>query len=163
MKRNYLLTGLCALLLCAFAACSTVKGLTNADKKGFTGTWTLSNISFDGIPANTKFKATVFDDVSYTCLSNSTWTLPGNGNGSYSVSSSDAECNPGVRNIVWSVEKAGNVSYFQFKHAEGGVKPKNITTGYRMEVSAVTATTLTLRSPINFEGNTVYIIYNFVK
>jgi hypothetical protein len=163
MKRNYLLSALAALFLIGIAACSTVKGLTNADKKGFTGNWTLTSITFDGMPANTKFKATVFDDVPYSCLTNSSWNLPGNGNGSYTVNATDAECGAGTRTIVWSIQNDNGIQYFQFKRVDGGVKAKTVTSGYRMQVSSVTDNSMILRSPVDFEGKNVYIVYNFTK
>lgn len=151
-----------AIALTVYAACSSSKGAAaTAPKSAFNGTWTLNNINFEGISANTKFKATVFDDVAYSCLQGSSWNLPNNGKGSYTVNASGMECAPGERQIYWSVQKEGNQQYFQFKRLETDVKAKNVTTGYRMEVANIGDNNMQLRSPINFEGKTIYIIYNF--
>ena len=160
---SYLVALLLTVMAITYTACGPTKGITNSDKKGFPGTWTLNNIHFEGMPDNTKFKATVFDDVPYTCLQNSQWNLPSNGKGSYVVNSSAADCIAGERFIFWSIEKSGDIQYFQFKRVDGGVKPKSVTTGYRMEVGSLTETTMQLRSPLNFEGRTVYIVYDFSK
>jgi hypothetical protein len=146
-----------------FTACSTTKGVLGTDRKGVKGTWTLNNIRFDGISANTKFKATVFDDVTYTCLQNSTWDLPNSGKGSYTITDGGADCAAGQRFILWSLQKDGDIQYFQFKHVDGGVKPKNVTTGYRMEITSLSDNTMQLRSPVSFEGKTIYIVYDFSR
>ncbi|BAV04413.1 hypothetical protein SAMN05421788_110142 [Filimonas lacunae] len=160
---KYLFIAFIAFVSVAFTACGPTKGITNSEKWGYSGTWFLNNIHFEGIPAGTKFKATVFDDVPYSCLQGSQWNLQSNGKGSYVVNASASECIAGERFIFWSTEKSGQSQYFQFKRVDGGVKPKNVTTGYRMEVSALNQTSMQLRSPINFEGNTVYIVYDFSK
>ena len=127
------------------------------------GNWILNNVSFDGLPANTKFTATVFDDVPYTCLQGSVWNLPNNGNGSYTISAPGNDCSAGTRNIYWSVTSINGVANLQFKRTDNGAKPKSITEGYRMEVSDNSATSMTLRAPVDFEGKTVYIVYSFSK
>jgi hypothetical protein len=160
---KYLVIALMAIVSVAFTACGPTKGITNSEKRGYSGTWILNNIHFEGIPAGTKFKATVFDDVPYSCLQGSQWNLPANGKGSYVVGSGASECTPGERFIFWSTEKTGSSQFFQFKRVDGGVKPKNVTTGYRMEVSGLNETSMQLRSPINFEGTSVYIVYDFSK
>lgn len=160
---RYLVILVMMVVSLTYTACGPTKGITNSEKRGYSGTWVLNNIHFEGMPAGAKFKATVFDDVTYTCLQGSQWNLPASGKGSYVVNSGGADCVPGERFIFWSTEKVNDVQYFQFKRVDGGVKPKNVTTGYRMEVSGLNETAMQLRAPINFEGTNVYIVYDFSK
>lgn len=163
-KYARVLTVACMILgIAVFAACSSSKGNAGASRSAYTGNWTLNNISFDGISSSTKFKATVFDDVAYSCLQGSSWSLPNNGQGSYTVNSSGPECASGLRQIYWSLQKDGSQQYFQFKRLDGDVKAKNVTAGYRMEVTSIGDNNMQLRSPVNFEGRTIYIIYDFSR
>lgn len=142
-------------------ACSPSKTSSpDGGKVNLKGTWTISDISPEGITG--KVKITVFDDASYTCYIGSQWNLVPNGNGSYTVPSS-GDCMGGQRNIYWSVQTIGGVKYFQFKNLGTGVKPSKVTEGYRLEIKSLTANSMQLQSAVNFEGKTAYINYTFTR
>ncbi|NML21560.1 hypothetical protein HHL16_11785 [Pseudoflavitalea sp. G-6-1-2] len=163
MKRIKLLTAASlSLLVLLFTACSPSRVASpEGAKVDLKGTWTVSNISLDGI-SEKGFKVTVFDDALYQCYMGSQWNLIANGNGSYTVPAS-GDCTGGQRNIYWSVQNISGAKYFQFKNLGTGVKPNRVTDGYRLEMQSLTANQMLLRSAVNFEGKTVYINYTFTR
>jgi len=147
------------------ASCSNSKNAAStANRTDVKGTWVLDNISYDGIPQGQKVKLTLLDEGDENCLKGSTWVLPNNGNGTYTIAQSDASgCTPGERNIVWSYRQENGQTIFQYKRLPGGVKPKNITDGYKFNIVSATDANLSLRSSVPFEGSTIYINYSFSK
>jgi hypothetical protein len=106
----------------------------------------------------------LLDEGDENCLKGSTWVLPNNGNGTYTIAQSDASgCTPGERNIVWSYRQENGQTIFQYKRLPGGVKAKNITDGYKFNIVSATDANLSLRSSVPFEGSTIYINYSFSK
>ena len=148
-----------ALFATFFFSCSSGHKISGIN---LNGNWVLNSITFDGLPQDTKFTATVFDDVPYSCFNGSTWSFPNNGNGSYTINSSDATCNAGTRNIYWSVVNNSGTNYLQFKILNGAAA-KKVTSGYQMQITSVTATSMVLSSPVDFEGKSISIIYGFSK
>ncbi len=146
-------------------SCSSSKQVTSsvAQREDVKGTWVLNTITYDGLPAGQKVKITLLDEGTDACLTGSTWVLPNNGNGSYTLNSSAAGCMPGQRNIVWSYQKNGDQAIFQYKILPGGIKPKNVTDGYRFKLVSASETAMQLQSEVSFEGKPVYINYSFSK
>lgn len=139
------------------AACTSTKNMGNmkATAKNLTGTWTVSNISVD-LPAD--FKVTnVFDEAPYQDFKGSTWNLIRNGNGSFSLTNGKKE------NIYWSIYNRGDTAQFQFKKLNG-MKPKNVESGYRLQIENITDSAFVAKSPVDLgNGNTGYISYTFSK
>lgn len=161
MKKYTLLSAiLFAIAATVFVACSSS---TKLARSNFTGNWTVTDVQFEGIPANTKIKSQAFDDVPASCFKGSTWSLPNNGYGSYTIQSTQDGCTTGTRQIIWSYDQINGVNYFQFKKLDGTTKAKNVAEGYRVEMSNVMANSFTLRSPVSFEGQTITIVYYFSK
>ncbi|WEK34385.1 MAG: lipocalin family protein [Candidatus Pseudobacter hemicellulosilyticus] len=162
MKKMKFLSAAFLLLAASFSACSPSKvASTEGGNVNIRGTWTVSNVDVEGVSKN-GLRVTVFDDALYTCYVGSTWNLAPNGNGTYSVPASGQDCTGGERKIYWSMQNADGVRYFQFKNI-GDNKAKNVTDGYRLEVRSLTASSMQLQSPVNFEGKTVYIVYSFTR
>jgi hypothetical protein len=159
MKNLLLLMLLAVAFIVAASGCSSshkVQG-TNVE-----GTWTLNNVDVEGANITPRTKITLFDDVNYTCFNGSTWKLPSNGNGTYTVSAT-GDCAAGDRTIVWSIFNTNGVDYVQFKRTGGGVKAKTIDAGYRMEVTNASENAMVLRAPINIEGRSGFLVYRFSK
>ncbi len=153
--------GVASLLL---SACASQKGTVTAASmdKQVRGKWVLNTVTFDGLPSNAKV-TTVFSDIPYKCLEGSTWNLPSNNYGSYSISSTATGCTPGTQNIVYSVLNQGGVIMIQFKELLTGVKAKNVTEGYRMELASANNASMVWRAPVTYEGKTAYVVYSFSR
>jgi hypothetical protein len=147
------------------ASCSSSKNATaTASRDAVKGTWVLDNVTYDGIPQGQKVKLTLLGEGDENCLKGSTWVLPNNGNGSYTIAQNDATgCIPGERNIVWSYRVENGQTIFQYKRLPGGVKAKDITDGYRFNIVSATDANLSLRSSVPYEGSTISINYSFSK
>ncbi|MEP7374894.1 MAG: lipocalin family protein [Chitinophagaceae bacterium] len=145
-------------------SCSSSKKATaTASRDDIKGTWILENITYDGLPQGQKLKLTLLDEGTESCLKGSTWVLPNNGNGSYTITQNESGCAPGERNIVWSYRLESGQTIFQYKRLTGGVKAKDIAEGYKFNIVSATAANLSLRSTVAFEGNTININYSFSK
>ncbi|WP_207632509.1 lipocalin family protein [Foetidibacter luteolus] len=165
MKKMQLLpAALLMMVVIAISSCTSQSKVagplgTSGDLKG---TWTLNDVAIDGADKS-KVKITVFDDALLSCFIGSQWTLIQNGNGSYTIQSSEPNCNAGERKIYWSLQTINNVRYFQFKKLFEGEKPKSVTDGFRLELKALSANAMTLQSAANLDGKTIYLNYQFSK
>lgn len=159
MKNLFLLLLLGIAFIIAASSCSSSHKIQGVN---VNGNWTLKSVNVEGITTTPNTRITLFDDVSVNCFQGSAWSLPANGNGSYSIANG-ADCSAGDRSIVWSTTKVNNADYIQFKRIAGGDKAKNVDAGYRMEVNTVTDSTMTLRAPFELNGRTGYLVYRFAK
>lgn len=153
--------GVMAFLL---SACASQKSTVSASsmRKSATGKWTLNSVTFDGLPKTSKV-TTVFSNIPYKCLEGSSWTLPSNSYGSFTTTASGEGCSPFTQNIVWSTFTQNGVIMIQFKELMDGVKAKNITDGYRVELTSADNTGMVWRAPLTVEGKTAYIVYSFTR
>ena len=160
MKRIFLIAALICSSLIVLQSCSpkTTSGTPMAKRGDVSGNWTLTDVTFDGIPeiAVKNF----LGESSYKCFVNSTWSLTNSGNGSYSLPGSDA-CAAKTQAIFWSVNNAAGT--FQFKKLYEGDKAKNVTEGYVMNLTATDGNTMTIKSPISYSGRTANVVLNFTK
>ncbi|MFT4202727.1 MAG: lipocalin family protein [Chitinophagaceae bacterium] len=110
-----------------------------------------------------KINTLVFDDAAPDCFKGSTWTLPHNGYGSYTING-DAECGPGSRSIVWSIRTDANKQkIFQLK-VTNGAKAKKVTTGYLLTVTNLTQSGFSLTEPITAsDGSNGTVTFDFVR
>lgn len=147
------------------ASCSSSKnaGASVPDRNDVKGNWQVTDIRYSGVGATDKLSFQLLDEGSEACLRGSTWNLPNNGKGSYIINGTGTGCVQGERSIVWSYRKDGDNAYFQYKRMEGGVKPKDITDGYRFRIASATESSLVLESTINYQGNPIVIIYTLQK
>jgi hypothetical protein len=130
--------------------------------KSATGKWTLNNVSYDGLPSTAKVTS-VFSNIPPKCLEGSDWNLPSNKYGTFSTISGADGCSALTQKIVWSTLNQGGVIMLQFKELLEGVKAKNISDGYRVELTAVDQTSMTWRAPVTYDGKTAYIVYSFTR
>lgn len=164
-----------------FTACSTTSH--TIDKVNLNGNYTVSDVRVEGVntassthketfndAGNTsatiltkvKLETTVFDDVTPNCFTGSTWNLPHNGYGTYTIQN-NGDCYGGVRNIIWSVrtDQSGQKK-FQLKILDGQ-KAKKVTEGYILDVTNVSPQGFTLVSPVTVDGQTAYVYYEFTR
>ncbi|MGX5820056.1 hypothetical protein ACWKWU_17800 [Chitinophaga lutea] len=161
--RLFAVFGAAALL---FSACASQKGASaptaNSTHRAVKGRWTLSTVSYEGVPSTFKI-STVFSNIPPKCLEGSQWNLPENGYGSYAISSTAEGCSAVTQNIMWSTRSEGGVIMFKFKELLQGVKAKDISDGYSVELSTVDNTSMVWRTPVNVDGKTAYITYTFAR
>lgn len=145
-------------------ACSSSKGKQPAaTRKEVKGNWMLNNITYDGLVQGAKYNIALLDEGAGDCLKGSTWVLPNNGFGSYTLTASDAGCTPGERKIMWSYRTENGETIFQYKKLEEGVKAKNVTEGYRFKIVSTDANTMNLQQQVASEGKMIYINYQFTS
>lgn len=164
MRHKIFVPVLALLTLFVMGSCSSSKSASqNVKKKDIRGTWTVSSVSIEGLAAGTKIKTVAFDDVPYECFQGSQWYLPNSGFGTYNIAS--ANCMTGERKINWSFRTKDGVNTFNFKKMDG-VKRKDandVDDGYKLVITDITDNGFTAKSPVVFEGKTIYFVYNFVK
>ena len=146
-----------------FSSCNSSKKTTTVSRNAIKGTWTLNQISYEGLASSERLRLQLLDEGTETCLKGSTWVLPNNGYGSYTISGNQQGCLPGQKNIIWSYRIEADRAIFQYKKLEGGVKAKDITEGYRFKIISADDNTMVLQSEISYQGKPIYITYNFSK
>ena len=156
MKKLLHVTFSVLTLVFILQACSTTKELVGAAHGHINGTWTLTNVSYDGLlPGAVQ---NVFDEAPPAAFVNSTWKLTNSGNGSYTLANGTSQ------NIFWSYnEQDKSNPVFQFKKMFQGEKAKNIAQGYQLNVAQVDGSSMTFKSPIALGSKTAYIVYTFSK
>lgn len=160
MKKIFQSTLVLFALAALFSACSSTKGISssagNVARGKFVGTWTVSNISYEGIVQQSVDK--VFDQASPAEFIGSTWKLTNSGNGIYTLANGTSQT------IFWSVNNlAGPGQLFQFKKLYQGDKAAKVTEGYQLAIAGNDGNSMTLKSPIAVGDKTAYIVYSFTK
>ena len=145
------------------SSCNSSKKASTVSRNAIKGTWTLNQISYEGLGSSERLRLQLLDEGTETCLKGSTWVLPNNGYGSYTISQNQQGCLPGQKNIIWSYRTEADQAIFQYKKLEGGVKAKDITDGYRFKIISADDNSMVLRSEISYQGKPIYITYNFTK
>lgn len=136
-------------------------------KNGLKGKWVLTAVDREDIPAAYTVK-NIFDEAPVDCFIGSVWTLPtGNHQGSIVFNASGTLCAEGaVRNIVWSVYDIPNDNQhpqFQFKKIYAGEKARNVTSGYRLDLSYSDGQSLVMRMPISLDNGMGNLVFNFSR
>jgi len=159
MKRIFLIAAILCSSLMVLQSCSP-KGATGTSLKrgNITGTWTLTDITYEGIPqANVK---SLFEEGPASCFIGGTWTLTNSGNGSYTLPGGGS-CAAKTQSIFWSASPADQT--FQFKKLFEGDKAKNVTSGHRLLLSSADGNTLVIKSPVEYGNSPAYVVLNFTK
>lgn len=150
---------LAAIIAVFISACSSTKnaatGTATASRGKFVGTWTVTNITYEGILQSAV--TNVFDQAPPAAFVGSTWKLTNSGNGMYSLT------NGASQTIFWSVANDPAGQMFQFKKIYEGDKAKNVETGYRLIVGSNDGNTMVLRTPVSLGTGTGYVVYSFAK
>jgi hypothetical protein len=132
-------------------------------KKSINGDWYLQTVVIEG--NNSILNAKVFNEADNNCFIGSSWNLVyNNGSGSYSLLAGTGGCTSLTRKIHWSIyEPEGEERKFQFKRLDDNNKPLDDNNGYRLNIGAVSDTSMQLKSAITYQGKPVTLLYNFVK
>ncbi|MXV50179.1 hypothetical protein GS399_04290 [Pedobacter sp. HMF7647] len=140
-----------------FSACSSTKTATgtSVSRGKIVGTWTVSSVTFDGLLENAVQSA--FDQAKPKDFEGSTWTLTNSGNGTYALA------NGTTQKIYWSFDNSTGSPVFQFKKIFEGDKAADVASGYKLVVANADGSSMTLKSPVDNNGSTGYVIYSFTK
>ncbi len=159
MKRIFEIIVMAVVIGLTVVSCSTqnaATGVSNVGRGKFTGTWTLNNVSYDGLVESAV--SNVFDQAKPSAFVGSTWKLTNSGNGIYTLNNGTSQT------IYWSVNNAdANGQMFQFKKIYEGDKAKNVQQGYQLMVSSNDGNNMILKSPVSIGNGTGYIVYSFSK
>jgi hypothetical protein len=159
MKRIFLIAAILCSSLMVLQSCSPKGAASTSLKRGnVTGTWILSDITYEGIPQSAV--KSLFDDGPASCFKGGTWILTNSGNGSYSLGGSGA-CAAKTQSIFWSASPADQT--FQFKKIFEGDKAKNVTSGYRAVLSSTDGNNMVIKTPVDYGSTPAYIVLNFSK
>ena len=151
------------LFFIAFAmlvtSCSVSKGARD-QRNLLSGSWTLNNISYENATGN--FQSVIFNDAKDICFEGSDWFFrDNNSTGRYTIAPSSL-CNAGDRYIRWSVVD-GSPNQLQFKPIDEKNKDISGGLGYRLNISSLTASNMTLKSNATVGADRVTIVYEFTK
>jgi|ThiBioDrversion2_1041553.scaffolds.fasta_scaffold13783_3 Lipocalin-like domain len=146
---------------------SAASGPSASDwKSAVKGTWTLNTIDRENLPSSFTIKS-VFEEAPAECFVGSTWNFIGNGKGSITFNAQGTLCAPGAsREIFWSIYNPGKglgEPQFQFKKIYAGDKAKNVTTGYRLDLSYSDGNKLVMRMPLTVANGEAYLVFNFTR
>lgn len=159
MKRIFEIIVMAVIIGLTVVSCSTqnaATGVSNVGRGKFTGTWTLNNVSYDGLVESAV--SNVFDQAKPSAFVGSTWKLTNSGNGIYTLNNGTSQT------IYWSVNNSDpNGQMFQFKKIYEGDKAKNVQQGYQLMVSSNDGNNMILKSPVSIGNGTGYIVYSFSK
>ena len=162
MNKSLHLTILAVIISVGLLACAGTKK-TAVTKNSLKGSWYVQSTSVEGVEGNYDLRITSFDDAALSCFTESQWYLPFNGYGNYNITQSN--CDKGERQILWSLRSSGGKTFFNFKKMDGVKKSdsKKVSEGYSLEVTDGGPDFFTAKSPVQFEGKTIYIVYNFKR
>ncbi len=149
------------LLTVLLSSCSASKAV-HQKRNLISGTWVLKNVSFADQPGS--FKSVLFSDALDICFEGSNWFFrDNNSTGRYTITPSSL-CNGGDRFIRWSViDTDYGTSQLQFKPIDEKRKDISGGYGYRLDITSLTATNMTLKSKVTADGAPVSVIYEFTK
>lgn len=157
--KKLLIAGVAGLF--AVTSCSTIQKAktSQAQRSEFLkmkGDWEITSIDYDK-----SFKIKPFDEnADASCFIGSKWSfIPNNYTGSYTLNGG-GDC-PSVMQPIKIDENSSN--QFLFKKLENGVKAKNITAGYSLDLVNQSADQFTLQQNVPFEGQNVKVTYNFQR
>lgn len=136
-------------------------------RNGLKGKWVLNSVDREDIPAAYTVK-NIFDEAPVDCFIGSVWTLPGgNYQGNIRFNAAGTLCADGAsRNIIWSIYDIPNDNLhpqFQFKKLYSGEKARNVTSGYRLDLSYSDGQSLVMRMPIPLDNGTGNLVLNFSR
>lgn len=160
MKRIYLAMIVAVSAMLMLQACSSATGSNSAIQGGrgkVVGNWEVTNVTLDGIPDGAV--QGLFGEKSYKCFVGSTWHLTNSGNGSYTLSP-NSTCGAVTQKIFWSAAVADQT--FQFKKLYDNDKARNVTSGYRLVLTALSNDQMELKSPIEFGDKVAYVVMTLV-
>ncbi|EPR72207.1 hypothetical protein ADIWIN_2707 [Winogradskyella psychrotolerans RS-3] len=150
-------------LLCltvCFLACGSSKTVRQS-KKTIKGDWTLTSIKSSAIG---DLKITLLNDAEKACFENSTWQfIPNNNTGNYTLSG--MSCDTEQRYFAFTIDEVNeDTGLYNFLLKPTNEKGKSETNvGFRLELTALSETTMQWQQLVTLEGRPITITMNFTK
>jgi len=114
IKKMFRLSGIVCVSAVLLASCSSGKKASETkapERSDLKGNWVLNQITYDGLSAGERLRFSLLDEGSEDCLKGSTWHLPNNGNGYYTINSNGVVL-PGRRILCGHTARKTNNRYF---------------------------------------------------
>lgn len=157
--KKWLAPGFLCIIIYSLCACSSGKSIVKpAD--GIDGSWTLKNITIDGLGG--KINANAFNEADYNCFTGSTWQFSTNNNGNYTLENS-THCAALTRTIRWTMLSLGEK---QLEITRLNNNAAIDTVPFRLNIISINKTDMQLKHSINnitFMGKPIEMVYNFVR
>lgn len=157
MKRLFKIGFTFLAVMIIATSCSVVNKTAGVDRSRFVGTWTVTNVTYEGLVNGTVSK--IFDQAAPNAFTGSTWQLTNSGNADYTLTNGVSQ------SIYWSYYNPGGgvQPMFQFKKVYQGDKLKDIDSGYRLVIGSIDSSTMTLKVPVDLNGRSGYVVLSFIK
>lgn len=139
-------------------ACSSSKKNTElkAERSTLKGNWEITNVEVN-LPSGYKVTE-AFGTAPYEDFKNSQWNLIQNGKGSFSLTDGTTQ------KIYWSWTKGGLEGQLTFKKLEDGQKPKDVLSGYVLDLYDLTKNSFQAVANVEVEPTkTGTITYTFER
>jgi hypothetical protein len=150
----------CALVLLIAMSCGSSKTVRDS-KKVIKGDWSLNSITYSETGT---YNVKMLNDASKACFEGSTWKfIPNNNTGTYVINGSD--CPTGERNFVFTIQEVNaTTGLYDFLLKPTNEKNKSETNqGFRLNLAAITETTMQWKQTLTVEGKPFTITMNFSK
>lgn len=143
-------------------SCGTSR-IANEARDTMRGDWQLTSITYPG--NNQNVQVSLLNDISASCLENSSWIFVSNNNtGSYDPSG--MTCDTNRRFFRWSIDdsNAAMGTYdLMFKPTNADYKSEMGNQGYRINLTNLSEDQMVWEQTVNFEGKPFTIRMNFNK
>jgi hypothetical protein len=150
----------CALVILIAMSCGSSKTVRDS-KKVIKGDWSLNSITYSETGT---YNVKMLNDASKACFEGSTWKfIPNNNTGTYVINGSD--CPTGERNFVFTIQEVNaTTGLYDFLLKPTNEKNKSETNqGFRLNLAAITETTMQWKQTLTVEGKPFTITMNFSK
>lgn len=141
----------------ALAVVSCKPTMDSKSQVGLKGNWTLTKVNRIG---GEFVKVNSFNIADADCFIGSQWKFVSNNNTGNLSLNQGGNCPSFESNFKWSITPNGA---FEFKFIDEGVKAKNVTTGYSMQVRNQTSNSFDLVDKFYAGGKTYDVTYHFVR
>ena len=142
-------------------ACSTTKTVRQS-KSMLKGDWVLQNVNYN---QNGVFNVTLLQDATKACFEGSSWQfIPNYNTGNYVFSSTN--CNNEKRYFIFTIEeKDAQAGLYDFLLKPTNVKKKSQSnnSGFRLQLTMLTDSSMTLQQTVTVDGSPFQINMNFTK
>ncbi|MDB4293635.1 lipocalin family protein [Maribacter sp.] len=156
MNKTFILFIACATLL---TSCAVTKQARQQESM-LSGTWTLNDISYENSEGS--FSSVILNDAKDICFEGSDWFFRNNNNtGRYTIAASSL-CEGGDRFMRWSVVN-GSPNQLQLKRIDEKNKDISGGLGYKLNITEMSESAMTLKSNVTVGAERVTIVYEFTK
>lgn len=155
MKKNILL-----ILIISLISCGTSK-VVRESEKNLKGNWILNKVSSTVVG---ELKIKILGNSTRDCFIGSRWEfIPNNHTGFYILSGN--RCALDENYFKFSIDEVnktlGSYDFLLKPTDKRGNSESN--KGYRLELTSLNQTTMTLKNTVNFEGKPMTLTFNFTK